>query len=275
VLKKSADRKAIFLWDGDALLGDTNLQATVPTSSPVTREWVYFPGTFEPLVMIQEDISKDVFFYHNDPNGAPTRLSKITGEVTWAASYTALGGISRLDSGRFANPIRLKGQFYDDETGLAYNRYRYFDETLGSFVSQDPLGLGAGDNIYRYAPNVFSWKDPLGLSCDLDKLSKSGAAASSKPGLTRAGHSLTKHGAGKRAGSSIFPDPKGGPSDINKKAQELLDDILTDPKSAIKQRTGKGGDQILQVHRPDGAGAIFKSDSTGEWVFSHFGENLY
>jgi RHS repeat-associated protein len=63
----------------------------------------------------------------------------------------------------------MQGQYYDPEIDLCYNRYRYFDPQICSFISQDPLGLAAGENIYAYAPNVWGWVDPLGL-CKTDKL---------------------------------------------------------------------------------------------------------
>ncbi|TPQ45995.1 RHS repeat-associated core domain-containing protein [Burkholderia ubonensis] len=53
----------------------------------------------------------------------------------------------------------------DDETGLHYNRYRYYDPNSGRFVSKDPIGLAGGFNVYRYAPNPIAWVDPSGLTC--------------------------------------------------------------------------------------------------------------
>ncbi|WP_332309437.1 RHS repeat-associated core domain-containing protein [Burkholderia ubonensis] len=62
------------------------------------------------------------------------------------------------------NPIRFQGQYHDDETGLHYNRYRYYDPTSGRFVSKEPIGLTGGINVYQCAPNSTLWIDPLGLS---------------------------------------------------------------------------------------------------------------
>lgn len=68
----------------------------------------------------------------------------------------------------YAEPIelnlRFQGQYYDEETGLHYNRFRYYDPDVGRFVSQDPIGLEGGENLYQYAPNPSGWSDPLGLS---------------------------------------------------------------------------------------------------------------
>ncbi|MEM5343162.1 RHS repeat-associated core domain-containing protein [Paraburkholderia azotifigens] len=64
-------------------------------------------------------------------------------------------------------PLRLPGQYQDDESGLHYNTYRYYDPDIARFISQDPIGLAGGMNLYAYAPNPISWIDPWGLSCDL------------------------------------------------------------------------------------------------------------
>ncbi|EAA6145441.1 type IV secretion protein Rhs, partial [Salmonella enterica subsp. enterica] len=47
--------------------------------------------------------------------------------------------------------------------GLHYNLFRYYAPECGRFVSQDPIGLKGGLNLYAYAPNPVSWIDPLGL----------------------------------------------------------------------------------------------------------------
>lgn len=56
------------------------------------------------------------------------------------------------------------GRERDEETGLYYYRARYFDPAPGTFVSEDPLGFGAGDeNIYRYVFNSpTNYTDPSG-----------------------------------------------------------------------------------------------------------------
>jgi RHS repeat-associated protein len=60
-------------------------------------------------------------------------------------------------------PIRFQGQYDDFETGLHYNRFRYYDPDLGRYVSQDPIGLMGGFNAYQYASNPTTWIDPSGL----------------------------------------------------------------------------------------------------------------
>ncbi|NES11940.1 RHS repeat-associated core domain-containing protein, partial [Pseudomonas laurentiana] len=41
-------------------------------------------------------------------------------------------------------PLRFQGQYYDHETGLHYNRYRYYDPLTGRFISKDPIGYAGG-----------------------------------------------------------------------------------------------------------------------------------
>jgi len=62
------------------------------------------------------------------------------------------------------NPIRFQGQYFDDETGLHYNRYRYYEPDTARYLTQDPVRLNGGENLYRYAPNPTGWMDPLGLT---------------------------------------------------------------------------------------------------------------
>lgn len=61
-------------------------------------------------------------------------------------------------------PFLYQGQYLDIETGLAYNRFRYYSPELGSYISQDPIRLDAGlMNLYAYVFDTNTWIDPLGL----------------------------------------------------------------------------------------------------------------
>lgn len=105
-----------------------------------------------------------IYYYHVDPNGCPTRLTDARGAVVWSARQSAWG-VSLEDSGQsIENPLRFQGQYADTETGLHYNRYRYYDPSAGQYISQDPIRLGGGLNLYAYGHNPLDWSDPFGLT---------------------------------------------------------------------------------------------------------------
>ncbi|WP_277183680.1 RHS repeat-associated core domain-containing protein, partial [Caballeronia sp. BR00000012568055] len=191
VFKRNPSHTTWFFWDGDALLAEVkqendaadSLRArqretlqygmTPPPSvgrearrlyQERGREYVYYPQTFHPFAVL-EGTSKGraVYHYHTDPNGCPTRLTDVRGEVVWAAGIEAWGAVGRVWEGKVEQSLRLMGQYFDRETGLHYNRHRYYDPNTGSFISQDPIGLLGGTNPYQFAPNIFRWSDPLGL----------------------------------------------------------------------------------------------------------------
>jgi RHS repeat-associated protein len=128
------------------------------------REFVYYPGSFEPLAII--DDTKAVNLVHTDSVGLSHEITGVDGDLVWSASYDAHGCIEVIGNEALQNPLRFQGQYYDPEIDLSYNRHRYYDHHTGSFISQDPFGLAAGSNVYAYAANVWGWVDPLGLCED-------------------------------------------------------------------------------------------------------------
>ncbi|WP_277423533.1 RHS repeat-associated core domain-containing protein, partial [Pseudomonas viridiflava] len=58
--------------------------------------------------------------------------------------------------------LRFQGQYFDEETGLHYNTFRYYDPEVGRFITQDPIGLLGSVNLYSYASSPNNWIDPLG-----------------------------------------------------------------------------------------------------------------
>ena len=68
------------------------------------------------------------------------------------------------ESGANGTCSRFQGQQLDPETGLHYNRHRYYDTTTGRFISSDPIKFVGGMNFYQYADDPLMWADPLGLA---------------------------------------------------------------------------------------------------------------
>ncbi|MGJ7915271.1 RHS repeat-associated core domain-containing protein [Massilia sp. LXY-6] len=112
---------------------------------------------------------EEIAFYQCDHLGTPQELTDCEGKVAWSAQYKAWGQAKEAISAAaykagIRNPIRFQGQYFDDETGLHYNRHRYYDPDTARYLTQDPVGLNGGENLYRYAPNPTGWMDPLGLT---------------------------------------------------------------------------------------------------------------
>ncbi|WP_275552152.1 RHS repeat-associated core domain-containing protein [Aeromonas salmonicida] len=64
--------------------------------------------------------------------------------------------------------LAFAGQLRDDESGLCYNRFRYYDPQGACYISPDPIGILGGENNYGYVPNPVNWIDPLGLAGQSD-----------------------------------------------------------------------------------------------------------
>ncbi|ATD59989.1 MAG: RHS repeat-associated core domain-containing protein [Janthinobacterium svalbardensis] len=101
--------------------------------------------------------------YHCDHLGTPRELTDAQGNVVWSGRYKTWGRLQHVE-GEIEQPLRFQGQYEDGETGLFYNRYRYYDPDVARYVTQDPVGLLGGLNTYTYAPNPTGWNDPLGLA---------------------------------------------------------------------------------------------------------------
>ncbi|MYN29378.1 PAAR-like domain-containing protein [Duganella levis] len=114
-----------------------------------------------------------VAHYNCDHLGTPRELVDTSGKLLWSGRFQAWGKILPWDVANLSRsatrspidqPIRFQGQYEDSETGLHYNRYRFYDPHSARFVGQDPIGLIGGENVYAYSGNPIGATDPLGLS---------------------------------------------------------------------------------------------------------------
>ncbi|MBB4099039.1 DUF4123 domain-containing protein [Sphingomonas kyeonggiensis] len=125
-----------------------------------TRDYCYWPQTWKPLFLREGGA---IHQYHCDPLGVPMRLTDAGGRVVWEAERSGFGAMAALPGG-IDQPLRLPGQYHDAETGLHYNRFRYYDPALGRYLSRDPIGVAGGLNCYAYAGNdPVNRADPTGL----------------------------------------------------------------------------------------------------------------
>ncbi|WP_085702937.1 RHS repeat-associated core domain-containing protein [Pseudomonas sp. B15(2017)] len=146
-----------FLWQGERLIAESGENRY--------RTYIYEPGSFRPLAMLDGEGPRKAtpFYYQLDHLGTPQELTDYSGEIMWSAKYRAYGNLVALDVSEIDNPLRFQGQYFDAETGLHYNRHRYYNPGTGRFLTPDPIKLAGGLNNYQYVPNPTGWVDPLGL----------------------------------------------------------------------------------------------------------------
>jgi RHS repeat-associated protein len=146
-----------YLYDGD---GD-NVIEEVDNSGNLSARFTDTENTDEPLVEI---VSGTTGYYEQDAPGSITSISSPAGTLTNTYSYDSFGKLT-ASTGTLPNPFQFTGREFDSETGIYYYRARYYDQTAGRFVSEDPIRFKGGINFYVYAKNnPILFTDPLGLA---------------------------------------------------------------------------------------------------------------
>jgi RHS repeat-associated protein len=159
-------RSVTFLWDADVLCEEVDSSKSEGSRS---RVHVHEPGTFVPMLQVEQG---QVFGVVNDHLGMPKELVDGAGRIAWRAQHGAWGNV--LDVARderaaeIASPFRLLGQYADEEAGVCYTRFRYFDAGTGRWLCADPLGVDGGTNIYAMDGSPSMVVDPLGLCAPKD-----------------------------------------------------------------------------------------------------------
>jgi RHS repeat-associated protein len=102
-------------------------------------------------------------YYERDGLGSVTSLSNSAGALANTYTYDSYGKVM-ASTGTLANPFQYTGRESDQETGLYYDRARYYDPAAGRFLSEDPIGFHGGIDFYAYvANNPIIFTDPSGL----------------------------------------------------------------------------------------------------------------
>jgi type VI secretion system secreted protein VgrG len=150
----------LFMWDGDWMTQEVRTGRTAHEDSAVT--YVRHPDHEGPLTRLANG---QVWHYVTDHLGTPQEMYDQDGEIVWAADFSAYGLTARSLAQEVDNPIRFPGQYHDQESGLHYNRFRYYDPQVGRYINQDPIGLAGGMNSYAYVDgNPGGMLDSTGLA---------------------------------------------------------------------------------------------------------------
>ncbi len=113
--------------------------------SEESRRWLASCGlTVEQMQNQMDPVytpARKIHLYHCDHRGLPLALISTEGATAWCAEYDEWGNLLNEENPhQLQQLIRLPGQQYDEESGLYYNRHRYYDPLQGRYITQDPIG---------------------------------------------------------------------------------------------------------------------------------------
>ena len=169
----SPAKTVTFVWDGNNPIHEietnttatANQTATATNHEPNITTWVFNDG-FVPVAKITRDSHYSII---TDYLGTPVEAYNSKGDKVWSAELDIYGRVmtdrNHTPKGDIDFiPFRYQGQYHDIETGLYYNRFRYYDPTTGNYTQQDPIGLeGNNPTLYAYVHSPHAWVDPFGL----------------------------------------------------------------------------------------------------------------
>ncbi len=184
--EKRCDRKKIrftYLWDGDSI---AEIREYRDDKLYSVRHLVFngfelisqqFSRVRQPHPSVAPQWVTRTNHAVSDPTGRPLMLFNSEGKTVWRPGQTSLWGLAlslpadtdypdprgELDP-EAAPGLLYAGQWRDAESGLCYNRFRYYEPETGMYLVSDPLGLQGGEQTYRYVPNPLGYVDPLGLA---------------------------------------------------------------------------------------------------------------
>ncbi|MCC5901444.1 MAG: RHS domain-containing protein [Halomonas sp.] len=233
-------------WNGDRIVREEtdNQRTTV----------VYEPSSFVPMLRIDDTQQGQILSaYITDALGTPMQLVTPSGTTRWQAQPDDWAAI-RNERGNTPQPIRFQGQWHDEESGLYYNRHRYYDPQQGRYISQDPIGLNGGTNLYGYVTNPTGMVDPLGLETTVTIWRPVGRGASSFGHVSTSINDTTyTYGPG---GMSVVPTSeyisdntdfrlgRGIHLDLTEEEEELLQNCMSNHNSSYNTLTNNCGTPV-------------------------------
>jgi RHS repeat-associated protein len=153
-----------YLYDGQDI--SSNVIEELDSVGNVLARYAQGPGIDRPLAEFNSGAAS---YYEADALGSVTSLSNSAGAAVNTYSYDSFGNLITF-AGVITNHLQYTGREFDPETGLNFYRARYYSNSAGRFVSEDPIGFEGGNDFYAYVRNnPVLWIDPLGLvSCTYD-----------------------------------------------------------------------------------------------------------
>jgi RHS repeat-associated protein len=158
-------RRTEFYWDGDRLAaevrGDGGLRIYIYADHFAMTPFLFL----EYAAMDADPKSGQGYYVYGDHLSSPLLVEDDFGKTVWEARLNAYGTAHVDSKSTIEMPLRFPGHYFDSETGLHFNRYRYYSPELGRYLQSDPVGIGGGPNLYAYTTNPLKRVDVLGLGC--------------------------------------------------------------------------------------------------------------
>jgi len=175
-----------FVWDGNVPLHEWQEVSSNAEKTNITT-WLFEQNTFIPAAKLAAN--GESFSIVSDYLGTPLQAFDNNGNKVWEQELDIFGRKRRKGNNKSSFiPFKYQGQYEDVETGLYYNRFRYYDPRIGNYISQDPIRLmGNNPTLYGYVSNSNVAVDPLGLMAWGEFMN--GASAT----ITAGGHSGVYH----------------------------------------------------------------------------------
>ena len=245
------------------MLGRLERELRAGAVSAESEAWLAQCGlTAEQMAAQMEDAyipERRLHLYHCDHRGLPQALITPEGETAWCGEYDEWGNqLNEENPHHLYQPYRLPGQQYDEESGLYYNRHRYYDPLQGRYITQDPIGLKGGINLYTYPLVPIRYTDPLGLERVI--------SVYGPPAPDRAGAETPLVLTDMTGGVTIYYDPETGDSmtfdssnRIDRRSQRGAGDPYTG--EVVGCETNESG-----ISAAYGTTKIYTTDTRARWL---------
>ena len=151
-----------FVWDGNVPLHEWQ-EISSDTEKADIITWLFEQDTFIPAAKLAAN--GESFSIVSDYLGTPLQAFDNNGNKVWEQELDIFDRKKRKNSNNSSFiPFKYQGQYEDVETGLYYNRFRYYDSCTGNYISQDPIRLNSRMyNFYSYVSNTNHTIDIFGL----------------------------------------------------------------------------------------------------------------
>jgi RHS repeat-associated protein len=166
ISKSIEGKKTEFYWDRDRIAAEVRDDGSVRLYV-YADDFAFTPFLFVDYASLDTDPKDGKGYYvFADHLATPLLVEDDSGNVKWSASIDPYGTAHIESRSTLELNLRFPGHYYDTETGLHYNRFRYYSPELGRYLQSDPVGIRGGPNLYAYTANPLKRVDVLGLCPD-------------------------------------------------------------------------------------------------------------